>query len=182
MAFCYGSLSRLIHPAWLGPFSPRSYGVLTLPSVPISSGTQACPLLPLVPTLPQRFLSPLRHTVLSRKRLDLVPATLVSGSSIPYLVTVGSLAQSQHLLEGLGHDVLPLIQKLLFPVTEVKAKTQVQVPRAASEGVGVGYWVTVQWRRASGQTHFHGSRQMHTPWNLPERSHGTQSPPTPAEP
>lgn len=63
--------------------------------------------------------------------------TLESGSSAPYLATVRGLAQSEHLLQGLGHSLLPLVQKLPFPITEVKAKAQVKVPRAASGGVGL---------------------------------------------
>ena len=39
------------------------YGVLTLPSMPISSGKQAGCLPPVVLTLPQCFLSPPSHTV-----------------------------------------------------------------------------------------------------------------------
>lgn len=70
--------------------------------------------------------------------MDLVPATLGPSSSIPYLATVGSLAQPQSLLKGLGHEPLPLLQKLLLPITEVEAKTQVKVPRAASDEVGDG--------------------------------------------
>lgn len=72
-------------------------------------------------------------------KLDLLPATSrPSSSSIPYLVRVRSLAQSQHLLQGLGYHRLPLVQELLLTITEVKAKAQVQVPRAASEGQGGG--------------------------------------------
>lgn len=66
----------------------------------------------------------------------MVPAVLGSGSSIPYLATVRSLAQSQHLLQSLGHDLLPLVQKLPFLITEIKAKAHVKVPRAAAGGIG----------------------------------------------
>lgn len=94
--------------------------------------------------------------------MDLVPEMLGSGTSIPYLATVGSLAQSQHLLQSLGHDLLPLVQKLLLPVTEIKAQAQVQVPRAASCGMGVGCWMTVQWRVASGQASFSAGADTHS--------------------
>lgn len=110
--------------------------------------------------------------------MDLVPEMLGSGTSIPYLATVGSLAQSQHLLQSLGHDLLPLVQKLLLPVTEIKAQAQVQVPRAASCGMGVGCWMTVQWRGASGQASFL-QEQTHIPWNPSERSHQNQTCPPP---
>jgi len=70
--------------------------------------------------------------------LELVPATLGPSASIPYLATIGSVAQPQSLLKGLGHEPLPLLQKLLLPITEVEAKTQVKVSRAASDEVGGG--------------------------------------------
>ena len=92
----------------------------------------------MLPTLPLGFLLLLSHTAISREESGF--GSWDAGvSSIPYLATVRSLAQSQHPLQGFGHNLLPLVQKLSLPITEVKAKAQVKVPRAASGGVGLGY-------------------------------------------
>lgn len=58
------------------------------------------------------------HKTPQGDRLDLLDL-------IPYLVTVWSLAQSHHPLQGLGYDLLPLLQKFQLPITELKAKAQV---------------------------------------------------------
>lgn len=140
------------------------------------------PLLPLLPMLPPGFLSGLSYTVLSREEIGFGSRD-AGAASIPYLVTGGSLAQSQHLLQGLGYDLLPLVQKLSFPITEVKAKAQVKVPRAASVGWG-GCWMTVQWRRASAKPSLHRRRPtLHgTPQKDPTGTgHAPTTPPPSAE-
>lgn len=115
-----------------------TYKVLTLLILPVSSGKQACRFL--LRSLP--FLKASCRLLATQssqeKRLNLVLVTLGATSSISYLATVRSLAQSQHLLQGLRHDLLPLVQKLLFPVTQAKAKAQVQVSRAVSDRSGGG--------------------------------------------
>lgn len=106
--------------------------VLTL--LIVLSPRQVCSLPPLLP-----MLSLDCHTNPPRGKTRFGSSSLkVQAASMLYLVTVRSLAQSQHLLQGLGHHRLPLVQELLLTSTQVKAEAQVQVSRAASEGRGVG--------------------------------------------
>lgn len=132
------------------------------------------PLLPLLPMLPPGFLSGLSYTVLSREEIGFGSRD-GGAASIPYLVTGGSLAQSQHLLQGLGYDLLPLVQKLSFPITEVKAKAQVKVLRAASVRWGGVGWVLddCSVEESLGQAES-SQAQTHTPRDPSERSHGNR--------
>lgn len=110
-------------------------------SEPTGSGERASPLAlvseptgslpPLLPVPPLRFPSFLLHT----RALKGIGWIESSSSFISYLVTVWSLTQSHHPLQGLGRHLLPLVQKFPLPITELKTKAQVQVPRAASERV-----------------------------------------------